>query len=279
MEKAKDAIALSFSREFAREHGITEALIYKEIYRSYFFWKNHGKLQNGMYWCDQKVMADWLLISVSTLGRAIKKLKDKNLIDYETHYRPGTQTTTTWWKIIEKDDDEKERNSTSGQNDDSHTSGQNDDSHIKPDKEPDTTEGDADEEIRMLPATLYSKLRLFFPGSPNDMRQKKVDAVGKLQKEYELSDDTILDGIKAISEHPTYKFKDGREYTETLTSLLLGDLDKTAKKIMRKVEEKKVKDSQYRMINGVKCKKIRYKDANGVELEGWRQVGDPGGCY
>ena len=68
--------------------------------------------------------------------------------------------------------------------------------------------------------------------------QQKVQAIKQLQEEYELSDKTILDGMKAISENKTIKFENGDEFTFTLTHLLLrSDLEKTATLLVRKAEE------------------------------------------
>lgn len=233
-------MTLSFSREFARQYGMTTALVYQELYRKYFYWACQGQLEDGFFWCDQKTIAEWLLISTKTLSRAVKILKDEGLIETETHYKPGSSETTTWWKVTKWD-------SSIAQNVHSCESGQNVPSHNKADTKADTVEGIAEtdtEEGHMLPSALYSKLRVAFPGSSNDMRKKKVEAVERLQNEFELSDDTILDGVSEIAKHPTYAFKDGTEYTETLASLLLGDLQKTAEKLVKRVEMKKIKEDR-----------------------------------
>jgi len=101
--KGKESITLGFNREFARQYGVTAALVYQEVYRKYFYWKEQGQLVDGFFWCDQIAMAEWLLISRQTLSRVIKLLKDEGLIETETHYKPGTSETTTWWKIPEWD--------------------------------------------------------------------------------------------------------------------------------------------------------------------------------
>ena len=92
-------MTLSFSREFAKQYGVNAALVYKEIYRKYFYFLGQGQLTDGFFWCDQRVIADWLLMSRQTLNRVVNQLKEAGLIETETHYKPGTSETTTWWKI------------------------------------------------------------------------------------------------------------------------------------------------------------------------------------
>lgn len=130
-----ETITLSFNREFARQYGVTAALIYQEIYRKYFYWESQGKLTDGFFWCDQSTMADWLLISTSTLARAIKTLKDAGLIETETHYKPGSSATTTWWRV-------SKWNSSTCHGDSSCETSQNDSSYIKAD-----TKADIDKEF------------------------------------------------------------------------------------------------------------------------------------
>lgn len=228
-----NAITLSFSREFARQFGVTAALIYQEIYRKYFYWKEQGKLNDGFFWCDQMAMADWLLLSRSTLARAIKTLKDAGLVETETHYKPGTSETTTWWKITEWDSLMSHGDTSCGLSHD-------DTSHIKADTKADTVE-ESQEVDGMKPEALYARIHSFFKG-PNEMRKQKIEAIKQLREEYELSDDTILKGMKAISENRTIKFENGDEFTFTLTHLLLrSDLEKTAALLVRKAEEEATK--------------------------------------
>lgn len=228
-----NSISLSFSREFAKQFGVTAALVYKELYRKQFYWAGQGKLVDGKFWCDQKVIADWLLISTKTLSRVIKLLKDAGLIDTETHYKPGTTETTTWWEV-------KKWDSESCQNVASNEMCQNVSSYIKADTEADS-EKESQSEERMKPEALYARVHSFFKG-PNEMRKQKVEAIKKLQEEYELSDDTILNGMKAISENKTIKFENGDEFTFTLTHLLLrSELEKTATLLVRKAEESATK--------------------------------------
>ena len=127
----KENMTLSFNREFAKQYGVTAALVYQELYRKYFYWLGQGQLIDGFFWCDQKVMADWLLISRQTLNRVVNQLKEEGLIETETHYKPGTSETTTWWKISNWD-------SSTQQNVTSCEMSQNVTSHIKADTKADT---------------------------------------------------------------------------------------------------------------------------------------------
>lgn len=90
---------LSFNREMAQEYGVTAALIYQELKRKYFYWESQGKLVDGFFWCDQAVIADWVLVHNNTASKAVKQLEDAGLIERKVSYRPGTTTTTTWWKV------------------------------------------------------------------------------------------------------------------------------------------------------------------------------------
>lgn len=101
--------------------------------------------------------------------------------------------------------------------------------------------GDVDSEVRMKPAVLFTRLRSIFPKSRNDNRKKQIEAVGRLQSEYDLSDSTILDGARALAKKGAWNI-DGSEIPITLSALLLADdLGKTAKKLMvfAESEEKK----------------------------------------
>lgn len=153
----ENAMTLSFSREFARQYGVNAALVYQEIYRKYFYWKSQGKLVDDFFWCDQNTMADWLLLSRSTLARVVKTLKDAGLIETETHYKPGSSETTTWWKITEWD-------SSTSHGDTSCEMSQNDTSHIKADTESNSAEGS--------PIVVF--LRVNPSGRPNGWKSQRV---------------------------------------------------------------------------------------------------------
>ena len=91
---------------------------------------------------------------------------------------------------------------------------------------------DGDSEIRMKPSVLFTKLRTIFPKSRNDNRKKQIESVRRLQEEFDLSDETILDGAKALAKKKAWTI-DGEEIPITLASLLLtDDLEKTARKLM-----------------------------------------------
>lgn len=128
----ENAMTLSFSREFARQYGITAALVYQELYRKYFYWSGQGKLENGFFWCDQTTIADWLLMSRQTLGRVVAQLKEEGLIETETHYKPGTKETTTWWKVTKWAPSNQQNVTSYGME-------QNVTSHIKANTKADTT--------------------------------------------------------------------------------------------------------------------------------------------
>lgn len=228
MDSIMDTITLSFNREFAKQYGVNAALVYQEVYRKYFYWKSQGKLQDGYFWCDQTTMAEWLLISDSTLARCIKVLKDAGLIDTATHYKPGESSTTTWWKILNWE-------SSSCQRDGSCGTSQVDGSYIKADTKADSEEDHQTQDMK--PEVLYSRVHSLFKG-PNEMRKQKIAALKRLREEFGLSDDTIINGMKAISENKTIKFKDGNEFTFTLTYLLLReDLERTAALLVQKAEQ------------------------------------------
>lgn len=114
-------------------------------------------------------------------------------------------------------------------------------SDIKEDKKGAIITGDVDSEIRMKPSVLFTRLRSIFPKSRNDNRKKQIEAVGRLQSEFDLSDSTILDGARALAKKGAWNI-DGSEIPITLSALLLADdLGKTAKKLMvfAESEEKK----------------------------------------
>lgn len=102
---------------------------------------------------------------------------------------------------------------------------------------------DGDTEIRMKPSVLFTRLRSIFPKSRNDNRKKQIEAVEKLQSEYDLSDETILDGARALAKKGSWNI-DGSEIPITLSALLLADdLGRTAKKLMVFAESEAEKKS------------------------------------
>lgn len=95
--------------------------------------------------------------------------------------------------------------------------------------------------VRMKPSVLFTRLRSIFPKARNDNRKKQIEAVERLQSEFDLSDSTILDGARALAKKGAWNI-DGSEIPITLSALLLADdLSKTAKKLMvfAESEEKK----------------------------------------
>ncbi len=244
-------ISLSFDRDMAKEFGINAALVYKELYRKQFFWKEQGKLVDGFFWCDQIAIADWLLMSRSTIGRIIQQLKDAGLIEYKTHFKPGANTTTTWWKVSKWESAMSHRDTSNGMR-------HRDASHIKADTKADTVEESQNEvseasSERIKPAQLYSRIHSFF-GGRHDRRKAMVAAIDVLQTE--LSDETIILGCQEIAAHPTFKTKEGNEITWTLSMLLLRDaagLDRTADIILRAAEKREAREKKES-----KEKKVKY---------------------
>ena len=96
----KDSV-LAFNRELAKELGIPAALLYQELQRKYYYWKSQGKLNDdGMFWCDQGAIAEWILVHPNTVSKAAKDLEEAGLIKKKISYRPGTVTPTTWWGLV-----------------------------------------------------------------------------------------------------------------------------------------------------------------------------------
>lgn len=241
-------ISLSFDRDMAKEFGVNVALVYKELYRKQFYWGEQGKLVDGFFWCDQSVIADWLLMSRSTIGRIIQQLKDAGLVETETHFRPGTSTTTTWWKVSKWEPEVSHGDASNGMFHD-------DASHIKADTKADTVGESQNKTIseRIKPAQLYSRIHSFF-GGRHDRRKAMVAAIAVLQTE--LSDETIILGCQEIAAHPTFKTKEGNEITWTLSMLLLRDaagLDRTADILLRAADKKEAREKRES-----KEKKIKY---------------------
>ena len=92
---------LAFNRELAKELGISAALLFQELQRKHHYWKAEGKLnEDGEFWCDQKDIAEWILLHPNNVGVAAKKLEEAGLIIKRTGYRPNSTTPTTWWKVV-----------------------------------------------------------------------------------------------------------------------------------------------------------------------------------
>lgn len=244
-------VTLSFSREMAMEFGVTAALIYQELKRKQYYWESQGKLVDGFFWCDQAVIADWVLVHNNTASKAVKQLEEAGLIERKISYRPDSTTTTTWWKVKDGVTPGVTKTVTP-------RSHKNSDSYIKA-----TTEAITVEESqkgvsettseRIKPAQLYSRIHSFF-GGRHDRRKAMVAAIAVLQTE--LSDETILLGCQEIAAHPTFKTKEGNEITWTLSMLLLRDaagLDRTADILLRAADKKEAREKRES-----KEKKIKY---------------------
>ena len=242
---------LSFNREMAMEFGITAALIYQELERKQFYWKEQDKLVDGFFWCDQAAIADWILVHNNTASKAIKQLEEAGLIERKVSYRPGSTITTTWWKVKDGVTPGVTKNVTP-------RSHKNSDSYIKATTEAITVEESQNEvsgasSERIKPAQLYSRIHSFF-GGRHDRRKAMVAAIGVLQTE--LSDETIILGCQEIAAHPTFKTKEGDEITWTLSMLLSRDaagLDRTADVLMRAAEKREAREKKES-----KEKKVKY---------------------
>lgn len=96
-----DNATLSFNREMGERFGISAALLFQELLRKQHYWGEQGRLNNdGMFWCDQKAIGDWILLHPNNVGKAAKVLEEAGLIVKKVGYRPGTTTPTTWWKVV-----------------------------------------------------------------------------------------------------------------------------------------------------------------------------------
>ena len=216
-----------YNRQDARELGLAPAIVWNDmIDRAEHFDMNP-------MWYDQRDAAERLGIPERSMTRAVDKLVEAGRISKKRGYRPGTTTQTTWVTILEESvggfriDDLADSETTDLADSILNDTKENETELEKPPKE----------ESRMKPEALYARVHSFFKG-PNEMRKQKVQAIKQLQEEYDLSDKTILDGMKAISENKTIKFENGDEFTFTLTHLLLrSDLEKTATLLVRKAEE------------------------------------------
>lgn len=215
-----------YNRQDARELGLAPAIVWNDmIDRAEHFDMNP-------MWYDQKDAAERLGMSETTLKRAADKLVEAGRITKRKGYRPGTTTSTTWVTILEEDYDTSRKSDLTLPRKSDLTL-----PILKETKENETETKEPQNVSRMKPEALYARVHSFFKG-PNEMRKQKVQAIKQLQEEYELSDKTILDGMKAISENKTIKFENGDEFTFTLTHLLLrSDLEKTATLLVRKAEE------------------------------------------
>lgn len=214
-----------YNRQDARELGLAPAIVWNDmIDRAEHFDMNP-------MWYDQKDAAERLGIPERSMNRAVEKLAEAGRISKKKGYRPGTTISTTWITILEE--------SVGGSRNDDLAVPRNDDLAVPiyNDTEERDSGEEPPEETVMKPEVLYSRVHSFFKG-PNEMRKQKVAALKRLREEFGLSDDTIINGMRAISENKTIKFKDGNEFTFTLTYLLLReDLERTATLLVQKAEQ------------------------------------------
>lgn len=221
---------LAFNRELAKELGVPAALLYQELQRKFFYWKSQGKLNDeGMFWCDQGEIAEWILVHPNTVSKAAKDLEEAGLIKKKVSYRPGTVTPTTWWGLLISE-------STPNVISSNHSKC---DYYIKADTKSDTEKEITKNESEMKIETLYSRVHSIFKG-PHEMRKQKIEALRTIREEYGLSDTTILTGFRNIADNPTFKTKDGEEFTWTLSKLLLRNkegLESTAQTLVKYAEK------------------------------------------
>ena len=85
----------------AKQFGVTAAILlnwFKNCYRHY---RNKGELVDGMFWHDQKDIADELAFGIKMLYNAIEVLENAGIVQKKVGYRPGTNNKTTWWGFVE----------------------------------------------------------------------------------------------------------------------------------------------------------------------------------
>lgn len=86
----------------AKQFGVTAAILLNWFKNSYRHYKNKGELVDGMFWHDQKDVADELAFGVKMLCNAIDVLEGASVIKKKIGYRPGTTKKTTWWGFDEQ---------------------------------------------------------------------------------------------------------------------------------------------------------------------------------
>lgn len=223
-----------YNREMAQEFGVITAVIYNDIEDKFDYYEREGELQDGYFYLSQTNRADALAIPRKSYGQGLTRLEEAGLIKKKVGYKPGTTIKATWVMLVR----EGERAAFSlGENDQSRM-GENDQSILYDTKEPDSPAESVSEGMR--PEVLYSRIHSMFKG-PHEMRKQKIEAVRTLKSTYQLSDDTILSGFRAIADNPTFRIKEtGEEVTWNLSMLLLRkDLERTAALLAQKSEQSK----------------------------------------
>ena len=223
-----------YNREMAQEFGVITAIIYNDIEDKFDYYEREGELQDGYFYLSQTNRADALAIPRKSYGQGLTRLEEAGLIKKKVGYKPGTTIKATWVMLVRED----ERAAFSlGENDQSRM-GENDQSILYDTKEPDSPTESVSEGMR--PEVLYSRIHSMFKG-PHEMRKQKIEAIRTLKNTYQLSDDTILNGFRAIADNPTFIIKETKEeVTWTLSMLLLRkDLERTAALLAQKSEQAK----------------------------------------
>lgn len=85
----------------AKQFGVTAAILLNWFKNSYRHYKNKGELVDGMFWHDQKDIADEIAFGLKMLYNAIEVLENAGIIQKKVGYRPGTNRKTTWWGFVE----------------------------------------------------------------------------------------------------------------------------------------------------------------------------------
>lgn len=92
-----------YSYSNAKRYGLVAAILMNFIEDKQRFFSNRDELIDGMFWSDQKDIAEQLAIEERVLYRAISKLESEGIIIKRVGYKPGTQVRTTWWKLNSED--------------------------------------------------------------------------------------------------------------------------------------------------------------------------------
>lgn len=120
-------------------------------------------------------------------------------------------------------------------------------------------------------------------GEPDNQEVVTVEKFGynskgewkRLRTVYTTTDEA--DRIEAASEtdYPEFRYWPSRARVGNGDGKMMGGVKKTCLKVSYPEGDK----AKYKTINGRKCKWSTYKDANGVEHEGWLYVHTDGVCY
>lgn len=88
-----------YSKDAARELGLPAAIFLNWLEDKYEYHYNKGDLVDGMFYDDQKSIAEDLVFEIKMLYRAIEKVEEAGYLVKKVGYRPGTTIKTTWWGL------------------------------------------------------------------------------------------------------------------------------------------------------------------------------------